>query len=135
METFILSYIVSLLLLVVLDAIWLKFIIKGFVKEHIGHLMADSVKMGPVIFFYPLYALGITILIVFPAIHGETELWRTFIFGALLGTISYGAYDLTNFATLKNWSLKMTVVDMAWGTFITGVVSLATFWMVSFLSY
>ncbi len=135
MKIFIFPYLISLLVLVLLDAVWLNFVIKDFVKEHIGHLMADSIKMGPVILFYPLYALGITFLIILPAIQGEMDLWKVFALGALLGVVSYGAYDLTNFATLKNWSLTMTIIDMTWGAFLTGTVSLATFWIVSLLNY
>ena len=93
--------------------------------------MADTVKVGPVIVFYPLYALVITILVVLPALQGEFNLWKVFFFGGLLGLAAYGAYDLTNHATLKEWPLLMTIIDMSWGVLMTGAVSVLTFYLSS----
>ncbi len=128
-----LSYFITLLLLIVFDGIWLSFVIKRFVTENIGHLMADSVKMGPVFVFYPLYALVITVLVVLPAIQGDFSPWKVLVFGGLLGLAAYGAYDLTNHATLKEWPFLMTVVDMSWGVTMTGVVSVLTFYLSNIL--
>ncbi len=127
METALLIYGLCLLLLIIADGIWLGFVVKNFVKRHIGHLMGEKLRVGPVVFFYPLYALGITFLVVFPAFSGNLEVWKVFLSGCLLGVVAYGAYDLTNFATLKGWSFTMTVLDMAWGTLLTGSVSTITF--------
>ena len=129
MKSALVSYFIALLLLVIIDAVWLSFVIRKFVDEKIGHLMADSVKMGPVVVFYPLYALAITVFIVIPAIQGDFSLWRVFFIGGLLGLAAYGAYDLTNHATLKEWPLLMTVVDMSWGAVMTGTVSVLAFYL------
>ncbi len=129
MKEFLLPYFICLFLLLIIDGVWLNFIIKSFVADHIGHLMSESIRIGPVIVFYPLYAFGIIVFIILPALNGNFELWRVFLLGGFLGLIAYSAYDLTNFATLKGWTLHMTVTDMAWGTILTGVVSTVTFYL------
>ncbi len=131
MKVALVSYFIALSLLIIIDGIWLSFVIRKFVVENIGHLMADSVKAGPVIAFYPLYALAITVLVVVPAIQGDFSLWKVFLFGGLLGLAAYGAYDLTNHATLKGWPFLMTVTDMSWGVMMTGTVSVLTFYLSS----
>ncbi len=131
MKSVILSYFVALFLIVIIDGVWLSFVIRKFVDEKIGHLMADSVKMGPVVVFYPLYALAITVFIIIPALQGDFSLWKVFLIGGLLGLTAYGAYDLTNHATLKEWPFLMTVVDMSWGMVMTGTVSVLAFYLSS----
>jgi uncharacterized membrane protein len=131
MKVFLITYLVSLLLLLIFDAIWLLFIVKRFVTDNIGHLMAESVRVGPVLVFYPLYALAIIILVLLPAIDGNFSIAKVFFLGAVLGVAAYGAYDLTNHATLKNWPVIMTVVDMTWGSFMTGGVSALSFYLVN----
>jgi uncharacterized membrane protein len=129
MKVFAITYFVSLFLLLVFDAIWLLFLIKDFVSKSIGHLMAENVKIAPVLIFYPLYALAITFLVVIPAINGDFSLLKVLFLGSLLGIAAYGAYDLTNHATLKSWPTIMSVVDMTWGTLMTGGVSLLSFYL------
>ena len=133
MKTNLLIYGIALLLLIIIDGIWLNFVIRNFVTHSIGHLMKERVDILPALFFYPLYALGIIILVILPAINGEFSLWKVFLMGSLLGLVAYGAYDLTNAATLKDWPLSMTVLDMAWGTLLTGAVSAGTFYLTTIL--
>ncbi len=130
MNTPVITFIVTLFLLLAIDGIWLNFVIKGFAKKQIGHLMAETVRLGPVAVFYPLYAGAIVLLIVLPAIYGEFSAVRVFLSGLLLGLAAYGAYDLTNHATLKKWPIIMTIVDMAWGSLLTGTAATATFLIV-----
>lgn len=72
--------------------------------------------------FYVLYAVGVVVLVVLPALEHEHPLGRAILYGALLGLVAYGTYDLTNQATLRGWSSVVTLVDMTWGAFLTGVV-------------
>lgn len=48
-------------------------------------------------------------------------------YGALMGFLSYAMYDLTNLTFLKNYSLAFTMVDIAWGTFLCGLVALVMY--------
>jgi uncharacterized membrane protein len=102
-----------------IDSIWLITMSTRLYKPEIGELMAANFRLGPAIAFYILYITGILIFAVQPALAAGK--WQTaLVQGALFGFFCYMTYDLTNYATLKVWSLKVTVLDMIWGTFLTG---------------
>lgn len=106
----------------VLDGLWLGLVARGFYQRQIGHLMAETFTWWPVAVFYPLYAVGLTVFAVAPAVADRSlvsALWR----GALLGLMAYSAYDLTNQATLTRWPLGMTLVDIVWGVTMSAVAS------------
>jgi uncharacterized membrane protein len=105
-----------------LDYFWLTRVGPGLYRPIIGELMADKPRVGPAAAFYLIYILGILFFAVIPAL-GEAMGWTALLRGALLGFFAYATYDLTNHATLKVWSPKITLLDMAWGTFVTGVAA------------
>lgn len=116
------TYGVTLLAFLAIDFIWLGFIATKFYKEQLGPMMLEKPLLGVAFAFYALYALGIFVFAVMPALRDES--WRTAaLLGALLGLVAYGTYDLTNFATLKNWPVTMTFVDMAWGMVLTAATA------------
>lgn len=86
--------------------------------------MADNVSWRPAIVFYLLYVAGILYFAVLPGIEAKS-LAKAAANGALLDAMAYGAYELTNLATLKNWPLPVTVVDLAWGIILTAVAACA----------
>ncbi len=134
MGTILLSFSLILLFLLAIDSIWLKLMAGRFYARHIGSLMADKPKKAPAAFFYLIYALGLALLVVMPAIQGDFNLLKTFLFGALLGLVAYGTYDLTNQATLKEWPWAVTLVDLARGALLTGVVSVAVVRVVQYFA-
>jgi uncharacterized membrane protein len=84
--------------------------------------MAETVNMSAAVAFYIIYVLGVVFFAIKPAL--ESRDWRSaLIRGALFGFFAYATYDLTNLATLKVWSLKVSLIDMAWGTFITAAAA------------
>ncbi|MBD3366321.1 DUF2177 family protein [candidate division WWE3 bacterium] len=111
-----------------IDAVWLIKIAPKFYQKHIGHLLADKPNLIPALVFYLLNIIGILIFAVNPALK-ESSVKKAVIFGALYGFFTYATYDLTNLATLKGWPLKVTVVDICWGTFLSAVVALAGFYI------
>lgn len=123
MNQFLLPYALSFLALVSMDAVWLRVIAKQFYATHLGGLMASSVTWWAVGAFYVLYPVGVVLLVVLPALQGDWSLLKVFLFGALLGLMAYGAYDFTNQATLKNWPVVVTFVDLLWGVVVTGCAS------------
>ena len=125
-------YVICLLVFLVIDFIWLTVISKGFYKEQLGHLMADKVNFLPAIIFYLLFVVGAVVLAVLPGIEAKS-LSKTLLLSALLGCVSYATYDLSNFATLKDWPAKVVLVDIAWGTFLSSVVGLAGYYAGRFL--
>ena len=102
-----------------IDSIWLITMSTRLYKPEIGEMMAENFRLGPAIVFYLLYITGILIFAVQPALASGK--WQTaLVQGALFGFFCYMTYDLTNYATLKVWSLKVTILDLMWGTFLTG---------------
>ncbi len=122
MKTFLISFISALITMFAIDAVWLTSM-SGFYRKHLGHLMTDTFSISFAGIFYVLYAVVISVLVVVPAFEGNTETLKVFGYGALLGLAAYGAYDLTNHATLKEWPLVVTLVDMFWGALLTSIVA------------
>ena len=101
------------------DSVWLIIMSTRLYKPEIGELMAENFRLGPAIIFYLLYITGILVFAVQPALASGK--WQTaLVQGALFGFFCYMTYDMTNYATLKVWSLKVTILDLMWGTFLTG---------------
>lgn len=116
-------YILTLATFLAVDAVWLGVVAKDMYRREIGHLLAPSVRWGAAAAFYLLYIAGILILVVLPG--AKAPLLRTAALGALFGLIAYATYDLTNLATLDRWPLGVTLADLAWGAFVTGVTAAA----------
>ncbi|MFA6158203.1 MAG: DUF2177 family protein [Candidatus Paceibacterota bacterium] len=129
MKTATISFFATLLPLLLIDGAYLFGISSSFYHRHIGHLMAPSPTFLPAILFYLVYAVGIVVFVVLPAIRGGQGIGHSWIMGAFLGIVAYGAYDMTNQATLRDWPVIVSVVDMAWGAFLTGTVSLIAVWV------
>jgi uncharacterized membrane protein len=133
MKTFFSAYFSFLFIMLAIDAVWLTLMAKFFYSKQIGHLMAASPSLIPAMVFYLIYALGVTVLVLLPAIANQTVLFKIFCYGALLGFMAYATYDLTNQATLKDWPAIVTCVDLLWGTILTGTVSLSSVLFVRWL--
>jgi uncharacterized membrane protein len=118
----ILLYFITLAVFFVIDMIWLGVVARGFYRRHLGSFMSPKVNWIAAMLFYLLFIVGLLVFVIRPALVGGVLLNALF-YGALLGLISYATYDLTNLATMKDWPLIVTVVDLIWGTVLGGVVS------------
>lgn len=125
---YLILYVQTIIVMGVLDAVWLSTMTKKFYAPRLGHLMGE-VQWLPAVIFYLLYAMGVVYLVLVPATQYGWSLGRTVFTGAILGLICYATYDLTNQATLKNWPVAVTVVDMVWGAVLTGLVVAAVFFV------
>lgn len=106
-----------------LDIIWLSTMAQRLYRPQLGSLLADDFRPGPAAAFYALYLFGVIYFAVAPALADGG--WRKAVLnGALLGLVAYGAYDLTNQATLRHWPILVTLVDLAWGAFLTAFSAL-----------
>ena len=124
--TWIVAYIAAAVAFGILDALWLGWAGENFYRLRLGDLMADSFRMAPALVFYTAYIAGIVWFAVRPGLTGGVG--TAALNGALLGALCYATYDLTNQATLRQWSTTITVVDICWGAFATAVAaSIATF--------
>jgi uncharacterized membrane protein len=118
MKANVIAYAVAAVVMLGLDATWLTLTADSLYRPLIGALMLDGFRPGPAIAFYALYLCGVVIFAIRPAF--VTGRWKTaVIHGALFGLFAYATYDLTNQATLKIWSMTITLADMAWGSFLT----------------
>lgn len=119
-----LAFATVLVVFSVIDTLWLGSMADRVYRPLIGEVLADRFRLVPAIAFYTLYAAGLTIFAVLPGL--KTGDWKTaLMWGALFGLFAYGTYDLTNYATLKGWGLKITLLDMTWGVIVSGVSSAA----------
>ena len=115
--------------MLILDGLWLGVIAKPFYAKYLGHVLAPNPVWAAAIVFYVLYAVGVAYFIVTPALAGSLAWYQVLLRGMFFGIIAYGTYDLTNHATMMNWPIIVTVVDMIWGAIITGVTGLVT-WLI-----
>ena len=111
-----------------IDAIWLTTIAPKFYQNNIGHLMADKPNLVAALVFYLFFIAGVLVLVTIPALK-EDSLRRLLINAALFGALTYATYDLTNLATLKDWPLIVTVVDIIWGTVLSTGTALASYYI------
>lgn len=118
MTNYLCGWMASAVSFLALDIVWLSQMTPRFYRPAIGHLLADKPNMGAAVVFYILYITGIMLLAVVPAME-KGSLAKAALMGTLVGLMAYGTYDLTNHATLKGWPFRLTVVDLAWGTFLT----------------
>ena len=119
--TWIIAFVAAAVAFGVLDALWLGWAGENFYRPRLGDMLADSFRMGPALVFYTAYVAAMVWFAVRPGL--ENGLGAAALNGALLGAICYATYDLTNQATLRNWSTTITVVDILWGAFATGVAA------------
>jgi uncharacterized membrane protein len=115
------AYVATAVVFLILDGVWLTLAAPRLYRPEIGHLLADKVQLGPAIAFYLLYVAGMVWFCVRPNLGAG---WGpAALSGVVLGLVAYGAYDLTCQATMRDWSIKVTVADLAWGAFATATAS------------
>jgi uncharacterized membrane protein len=114
------AYLTIIVVMFVLDIIWLSMIAQPLYQQGIGHLMADEPNFLFAGMFYLVYAAGLIWFALMPNRH-HRGLKNTFATAAAFGFFVYASYDLTNLALLKDWSLSLSVIDVTWGTLLSGV--------------
>ena len=113
-------YLVAAATFIVADLIWLGYIAKDFYYREMGRLLADSFSIAPAVAFYLLYIAALVYFAVLPALRSGQ--WQDAIIpGAILGLTAYGTYDLTALAVVRDWPLRLSLVDMAWGTILSAL--------------
>lgn len=117
-------YAATLIAFLALDAVWLTRMV-GFYRQVMGDMVAPQPRLGPAAVFYLLMAGGIIFFCVEPATRSEAPLMQALMRGAVFGLLTYGTYDLTNHATLRLWSARLSALDMAWGAVLTAVAAAA----------
>jgi uncharacterized membrane protein len=121
-------YLLTLPVFFGIDMLWLGVVAKGFYRDNLGHLLRPDVNWAAALIFYLLYIAGILVFATLPALE-KHSLRQAIIMGALFGFFCYATYDLTNLATLKDWPVKVVVVDILWGMVLTASVAAAGFFI------
>jgi len=127
------SYILTFFVFLIVDMAWLGLIAKDLYKKYLGNIVSDQVNWTAAIVFYLLFVVGVFIFAILPAIE-KNSLRSAIILGALFGFFTYATYDLTNLATIKNWPIKIVVIDIIWGSLLTAIVSTAGFYITKYFS-
>jgi uncharacterized membrane protein len=119
-------YLIALPVFFIIDMAWLVLIAKKFYQVHLGFLMKPEVNWLAAIAFYLLFIAGLVVFVIQPAV--EKQSWsNALLAGALFGLVAYATYDLTNLATLKDWPVMVTVIDLIWGSVLAASVSVLTY--------
>ena len=125
-------YVATLVVFFATDMVWLGLVARSFYKKSLGYLMAPAVNWAPAIIFYLLFIVGILVFVILPGVK-ENSLQRTILRAILFGLITYATYDLTNLATINQWPLAVTLVDLVWGMVLSAIVSSAGFFIARWL--
>jgi uncharacterized membrane protein len=120
-------YLIAFIIFMAVDAIWLGLVAPKFYKANIGHLMAEKPNFVAAGIFYLIFIVGV-VFFTYSAII-EKDFSKALLAGAVFGFMTYATYDLTNLATLRDWPIMVTVVDLIWGTFLSSVMTTATYFL------
>ena len=130
MSRVLLTYVVSVPVFFIVDMIWLGLIARGFYRKALEPLLTPNINWTAAIIFYFLFLVGILIFALLPGIERRSLVY-TIAMAAFFGFISYATYDLTNLATLRDWPLMLSIVDMIWGSFLSASTAAITYLIMS----
>ncbi len=122
-------YAITMIVFFFIDLIWIGVVAKNFYAATIGHMLRDSVNWPAALLFYLIYIGGIVLFVLVPAIRSGSKIYHVALMGSLLGVFAYGTFDLTALALLKGWPITVTIVDMVWGTILTGGTASGAYWI------
>jgi uncharacterized membrane protein len=125
---YVLIYLSSVPVFFAIDMVWLGLVARGIYRTQLGSLLAPTVNWPVAICFYLIFLAGLMIFAIVPAIEAK-DITRAILYGTLFGFFTYATYDLTNWSTLRDWPALVSLVDMAWGTFLAAAVSGITAWV------
>jgi uncharacterized membrane protein len=126
-------YLSFLIALIAIDLVWLLGLAKDLYKEQMGDLMASEPKLAAGLAFYLIYALGVCIFVIMPALSKQSLMYAM-QYGAFFGFFCYMTYDLTNLAVIRNFPTQLAFIDIAWGSFVTAICAGLAYWVGNRLS-
>lgn len=128
----VIGYLLTAVVFFAIDMLWLGLIAKGLYNKYLGSFLAEQVNWTAAIIFYLLFIVGIFVFAIMPAVEKDSLMKAVFL-GALFGFFTYATYDLTNLATLKDWPIKIVLIDIVWGAVLTASVSTSGFVIIKWL--
>jgi uncharacterized membrane protein len=130
MLTALIGYVTTLVAFLAVDMIWLGIMAPRYYRPTMGDIVLDTINLPAAIAFYVLYPIGLLVFAIYPALKSGS-LTTALAHGALFGFFTYATYDLTNLATLRNWTWSLTVVDVAWGTVLAAASAAIAFTVIT----
>ena len=127
----IISFIFVSTIFLIIDVVWLSITVKSLYRPALGNLLKDRPLMWAAVLFYIIYMIGVALIILKPALANDSILQALWT-GVVFGVVAYGTYNLTNMATVKNWSASIVWIDMLWGGFLTGFSSAVGIYLTKF---
>jgi uncharacterized membrane protein len=119
-------YVAALVVLVVGDVLWLGYFAHAVFQPTLKPILREEIDWRAAVLFYLLYAVGIAVFAVAPALANRSA-WLALGYGLLFGFLAYMTYDATNYATISAWTIKLAIMDVGWGTFISGIAGLVSY--------
>ena len=113
-----------------IDLIWLGFVAKNLYAKYLGYLMAPKINWVAALIFYVIFIIGILYFVIAPSLV-DRNLGQLILRAALFGFITYATYDLTNLATVRDWPITITIIDLIWGTTLSTSVSLISYLIIT----
>jgi uncharacterized membrane protein len=126
MLTALIGYVMTLVAFFVVDMVWLGIMAPRYYRPTMGDIALATVNLPAAATFYVLYPIGLLVFAIYPALKSGS-VTTALIYGALFGFFTYASYDLTNLATLRNWTWSLTLIDVAWGTILASASAAITF--------
>jgi uncharacterized membrane protein len=124
-----LQFLITFGVFLVIDLIWLGFVAKKLYAQYLGYIMGD-VNWAAALIFYVLFVIALMYFVILPALDAQSIMVAV-TRGAFFGFITYATYDLTNLATLKDWPITITIIDLIWGTVLSTSVSTISYWIIT----
>jgi uncharacterized membrane protein len=125
-----LQFLTVLVVFLAIDLVWLGLIAKNLYSKYLGYIMTPNVNWIAAFTFYFIFIVGLMFFVINPAIEKQSFMYALLV-GGLFGFITYSTYDLTNLATLKDWPITITVIDLIWGTVLSASVSSVSYWIIT----
>ena len=124
------TFFIALIFFFIIDIFWIYFVATPMYKQEVSSLM--ELKIPPALLFYVIFLLGLIFFVVNP--NQDNTLLNVFLIGAFFGLVTYGTYDLTVYASMNIFSLKLVVADILWGMFLSGAVATLTVFTINKLN-
>ncbi|HZJ85712.1 MAG TPA: DUF2177 family protein [Erysipelotrichaceae bacterium] len=124
------NYLIAFVVFFVIDILWLGFVAKDFYREQLGFIMATKTNWPAAIVFYLIFIGGLMFFAINPAL-AKDSIKYAFLVGGLFGFMTYATYDMTNLATLKDWPLVISIIDIIWGTLLNALTAGVSFYIIN----
>src|ERR1700689_563201 len=123
------AYVVVLIVFGAIDAVWLSTMGPLLYRPALGDILAQNLRIAPAIAFYLTYPIGVVVFAVLPALRVQAPFTAEAL-ALLFGALAYATYDLTNYATLRNWTLPITVLDISYGGLASSIAAMVAYFAV-----